>query len=96
MLEYDPITRITAEDALKHPYFEEDPIPSMDSFDGQPFQYPSRSVKHDDNDMKAPPAAANASTATQGQAGASQGGVGAGRKHAHSGKDEGRNNKRRG
>ncbi|CAG8756608.1 14008_t:CDS:2 [Cetraspora pellucida] len=96
MLEYDPITRITAEEALKHPYFEEDPIPSMDSFDGQPFQYPSRSVKHDDNDMKAPPAAANASTATQGQAGASQGGVGAGRKHAHSGKDEGRNNKRRG
>ncbi|CAG8616429.1 27667_t:CDS:2 [Dentiscutata erythropus] len=96
MLEYDPLKRITAEEALKHPYFEEDPIPSMDSFDGQPFQYPSRSVKHDDNDMKAPPAAANASTTTQGQAGASQGGVGAGRKHAHSGKDEGRNNKRRG
>ncbi|CAG8434166.1 9204_t:CDS:2 [Scutellospora calospora] len=95
MLEYDPITRITAEDALKHPYFEEDPLPSMDSFDGQPIQYPSRSVKHDDNDMKAPPVVA-ANTTTQGQAGASQGGAGGGRKHAHPGKDEGRNNKRRG
>ncbi|CAG8730034.1 10871_t:CDS:2, partial [Acaulospora morrowiae] len=30
MLEYDPLKRITAKDALKHPYFEEDPKPSFE------------------------------------------------------------------
>jgi serine/threonine protein kinase len=29
MLEYDPTKRITAEEALDHPYFTEDPKPSM-------------------------------------------------------------------
>ncbi|CAG8514784.1 9300_t:CDS:2 [Diversispora eburnea] len=86
MLEYDPVKRITAEDALNHPYFEEEPKPSM-------------GVKYEDNDMKVPPAAPNASTTTQGQAGTSHGGVvvGARGKHGHSGKDEGgRSSKRRG
>ncbi|RHZ83119.1 hypothetical protein Glove_99g357 [Diversispora epigaea] len=99
MLEYDPVKRITAEDALNHPYFEEEPKPSMDAFEGQRSQYPLRSVKHEDNDMKVPPAAPNASTTAQGQAGTSHGGVvvGARGKHGHSGKDEGgRSSKRRG
>ncbi|CAG8455355.1 13898_t:CDS:2 [Ambispora leptoticha] len=75
MLEYDPLKRITAENALSHPYFEEEPCPSMNSFEGQLFEYPLRSVKHEDNDMKAPMVAVSAN--------ASQG-VTAALKHAHS------------
>ena len=29
MLEYDPDKRITAEAALRHPYFADDPVPSL-------------------------------------------------------------------
>lgn len=29
LLEYDPLKRITAEDALNHPYFQEEPKPLM-------------------------------------------------------------------
>lgn len=29
LLEYDPAKRITAEKALNHPYFQEDPKPAM-------------------------------------------------------------------
>ncbi|CAG8442862.1 7973_t:CDS:10 [Ambispora gerdemannii] len=75
MLEYDPLKRITAENALSHPYFEEEPQPSMNSFEGQPFEYPLRSVKHEDNDMKAPMVSVSASTSQ---------GVTAALKHAHS------------
>ncbi|GBB97559.1 hypothetical protein RclHR1_03000002 [Rhizophagus clarus] len=90
MLEYDPVKRITAEDALCHPYFEEEPKPSMDSFEGQLYQYPLRAVKSEDNDMKVPP---TANSAVQGQAGTTHGGTRG--KHGHSGKDEGRPSKRR-
>ncbi|KAJ3297997.1 cyclin-dependent protein kinase [Borealophlyctis nickersoniae] len=58
MLEYDPEKRITAEDALSHPYFEEDPKPGMNAFilpatDKKAFEYPSRKVQQDDK-AKAP------------------------------------------
>ncbi|CAI2178761.1 2655_t:CDS:2 [Funneliformis geosporum] len=91
MLGYDPIMRITAEEALHHPYFEEEPTPSMDSFEGQPYQYPSRAVKSEDNNMRVPP---TVPSAVQGQAGATHGGTRG--KHGHNGKDEGRPPKRRG
>eukprot|EP00983_Pelagomonas_calceolata_P094544 1157900-Pelagomonas_calceolata.AAC.16 len=32
MLEFDPRSRITAAEALHHPYFSKEPIPSMDAF----------------------------------------------------------------
>eukprot|EP00808_Paulinella_micropora_P016578 g68404.t1 len=32
MLAYDPAKRITAKDALKHPFFQEDPKPNMNAF----------------------------------------------------------------
>lgn len=32
MLEYDPLKRITAEDALRHEYFQEDPKPGPNAF----------------------------------------------------------------
>ncbi|KAK9764275.1 cyclin-dependent protein kinase [Basidiobolus ranarum] len=52
MFEYDPLKRITAEEALDHPYFQEDPKPTLNSFSGQPFEYPIRRVTQDDMDMK--------------------------------------------
>lgn len=49
MLAYDPARRITAEDALNHPYFREDPRPDPNAFlskDGQTYlSYPLRPTK---------------------------------------------------
>ncbi|CAG8522482.1 5057_t:CDS:2 [Funneliformis caledonium] len=50
---------------------------------GQPYQYPSRVVKSEDNDMRVPP---TVTSAVQGQAGATHGGTRG--KHGHNGKDE--------
>ncbi|KAJ3389881.1 cyclin-dependent protein kinase [Lobulomyces angularis] len=50
MFEYDPVKRITAEDALKHQYFLEDPKPSMNAFcqfDTKTFNYPMRTMQQD-------------------------------------------------
>jgi len=43
MVEYDPSKRITAEQALEHPYFNEPPFPSMNAFSSfQQVPYPPR------------------------------------------------------
>jgi len=45
MLEYDPKRRITAEEALDHPYFKEEPLPIMNPFEvNQYIKYPYRSL----------------------------------------------------
>lgn len=51
LLEYDPIERLTAENALIHPFFLEQPILSENAFDGLPFKYPKRRIYTDDNDI---------------------------------------------
>ncbi|CAG8588695.1 4951_t:CDS:2 [Paraglomus brasilianum] len=82
MLEYDPIKRISALDALSHPFFEEEPEPSFGSFEGQEFKYPRRTVKPEDNDIKGGIPAISS--------GASQAGV----KVSANKKEDGRNSKR--
>eukprot|EP00003_Mantamonas_plastica_P022568 TRINITY_DN386_c0_g1_i5.p1 TRINITY_DN386_c0_g1~~TRINITY_DN386_c0_g1_i5.p1 ORF type:complete len:140 (+),score=31.65 TRINITY_DN386_c0_g1_i5:184-603(+) len=43
MLKYDPNERITAEEALKHPFFEEQPLPNRNVFEvGSVLVYPER------------------------------------------------------
>jgi len=45
MLEYDPKRRITAEEALDHPYFKEEPYPVMNPFEvNQYIKYPHRTL----------------------------------------------------
>ncbi|KAJ5293636.1 hypothetical protein PENANT_c002G00384 [Penicillium antarcticum] len=52
MLEYDPAKRITAEEALEHPYFANGPPISGDCFAGIESKYPHRRVTQDDNDIR--------------------------------------------
>ncbi|PHZ15406.1 Serine/threonine-protein kinase SSN3 [Rhizopus microsporus ATCC 52813] len=52
LLEYDPAKRITAEKALNHPYFQEDPKPIMNVLAHQNIEYPLRRITHEDNDIK--------------------------------------------
>ena len=52
LLEFDPEQRITAKDALQHPYFQEgDKVPS-NCFEGLPNSYPARRVSTDDNELR--------------------------------------------
>ncbi|KAM0805682.1 meiotic mRNA stability protein kinase SSN3 [Usnea florida] len=53
LLEYDPVKRLTAEQALQHPYFTAngDKV-SANCFEGMSTQYPSRRVSRDDNDIR--------------------------------------------
>ncbi|KAL0075088.1 hypothetical protein F4703DRAFT_1889207 [Phycomyces blakesleeanus] len=53
LLEYDPAKRITAEKALAHPYFQEDPKPQANVLAQQNIEYPLRRVTQEDNDIKA-------------------------------------------
>ncbi|KAI9030064.1 kinase-like domain-containing protein [Phycomyces nitens] len=53
LLEYDPTKRITAEKALAHPYFQEDPKPLANVLAQQNIEYPLRRVTQEDNDIKA-------------------------------------------
>ena len=53
LLEYDPMKRLTAEQALQHPYFTANgERVSANCFEGMLAQYPSRRVSQDDNDIR--------------------------------------------
>lgn len=52
LLTYDPAKRITAHDAMLHPYFLEAPKVSKNVFDGVSYDYPSRRISKEDSDMK--------------------------------------------
>ncbi|XP_076445757.1 cyclin-dependent kinase 8-like isoform X4 [Babylonia areolata] len=53
LLTMDPVKRITSEQAMKDPYFLEEPLPSSDVFDGLPIPYPKREfISDDDNEDK--------------------------------------------
>lgn len=51
LLEYDPSTRITADDALVHPYFLEPPKVNEYAFEGLNVKYPKRRIYTDDIDI---------------------------------------------
>ena len=53
LLEYDPMKRLTAEQALQHPYFiANGEKVSANCFEGMSTPYPSRRVSQDDNDIR--------------------------------------------
>lgn len=54
LLEYDPVKRLTAQQALEHKYFSEGGKLSLNAFEGQPFEYPHRRVTQEDNDISLP------------------------------------------
>ncbi|CUM66853.1 uncharacterized protein PRCAT00004537001 [Priceomyces carsonii] len=51
LLEYDPSTRLTADDALVHPYFLSAPKVTENAFEGLDVKYPKRRIYTDDNDI---------------------------------------------
>jgi len=53
LLEYDPQKRLTAEQALRHPYFSaHGERPSENCFEGSTIEYPYRRVSQEDNDIR--------------------------------------------
>ena len=60
LLEYDPTKRLTAQNAMQHPYFTsegvgKDGVPvavNGNCFEGIEFKYPTRRVSQDDNDIR--------------------------------------------
>lgn len=52
LLEYDPTKRITAEEALEHPYFTNGDTISANCFEGCETNYPPRRVSQDGNDIR--------------------------------------------
>lgn len=53
LLHYDPVTRISADDALLHPYFLEAPAVKENAFEGLNVKYPKRRIFTDDIDITA-------------------------------------------
>ncbi|CAD6891475.1 unnamed protein product [Tilletia controversa] len=74
LLQYDPARRLTATQALEHPWFASDePFPTLDAFAALPnprTTYPSRRVIHDESDPKMSSNAAAAAAANQAAAAA--------------------------
>lgn len=53
LLEYDPAKRLTAQEALQHPYFSANGEKvTANCFEGMTTQYPHRRVSQDDNDIR--------------------------------------------
>lgn len=52
LLEYDPEKRLTAEEALEHPYFSIGTPVTANCFEGFEGKYPNRRVSQDDNDIR--------------------------------------------
>lgn len=52
LLEYDPAKRINALDALQHPWFQENPKPVENIFEGSKFKYPQRKIQKEDVDIQ--------------------------------------------
>ena len=53
LLEYDPEKRLTAEQALQHPYFRDmDDSLKTNCFEGSSVKYPHRRVSREDNDIR--------------------------------------------
>jgi cyclin-dependent kinase 8/11 len=52
LLEYDPSKRLTAKEALEHPYFTSNGKVSSNCFEGLEGSYPHRRVSSDDNDIR--------------------------------------------
>ncbi|KAF3083452.1 cyclin-dependent protein kinase [Orbilia oligospora] len=52
LLEFDPVKRLTAQQALEHRYFTEGPKISLNAFEGSFIEYPHRRVSSDDNDIR--------------------------------------------
>lgn len=51
LFQYDPTLRISADDALVHPYFLEEPRVSENAFEGLSVKYPRRRIHTDDIDI---------------------------------------------
>ncbi|KAI0134035.1 kinase-like domain-containing protein [Xylariales sp. AK1849] len=52
LLEYDPEKRLTAQQALQHPFFNSGDKVSNNCFEGLKTSYPNRRVSQDDNDIR--------------------------------------------
>ncbi|KAH7706606.1 Protein kinase [Aphelenchoides avenae] len=52
LLTMDPLKRISAEEAMEHQFFKEDPLPTDDVFHGCKIPYPKREFLNDDADDK--------------------------------------------